>query len=86
MFHSMKTDFSPSLAAFLVKSLRFLPTRHTLAAMSLLFPLFPPCSCPVMQDKELPLAVALDFQLQLNFQLCPALSWCAAGPVTLNSC
>lgn len=46
MFHSMKTNFSPPLAAILVKSLGFLPTRHTLSDMSLLFP---PSRCPLLQ-------------------------------------
>ncbi|RLW02266.1 hypothetical protein DV515_00007454 [Chloebia gouldiae] len=66
--------------------------HHLLSNMRLVTPRLLLCCARVsfaaalMQDKELALAVALDFQLQLNFQLCPALSWCAAGPVKLIPC
>lgn len=67
MFHSIRTNFPPPPSAVLVKSLGFLPPRQSLSDMSLLSPPFPnfqvPFAAVVMQDKELALAVALDFQL-----------------------
>lgn len=82
MFHTMRTTSLHIFCSSGETSGVFAHQTHPVR-MSLLFP---PSGVLCCRTRSWLWLYLWHFQLQQNFQPCPALSWCAAGPATLFSC